>query len=535
MNIKTKLYLALSCLFAGMIVQSSFMAYQSHRINETSISIGMKIEPILFKNYELKIAVLQVQQWLSDISATRGLDGLNDGIDVAEENYNLASSLLSELEILDSQNSRIYQDMKPVLDDYFQTGKAMAKAYIEGGPALGNKLMAGFDGTAEAISNKVEAVMLLAKKRSDEAVKRQITYTEKIQNAVYVIGIIFVLILVGIFIMFNKILLHPLDKMKLLAQDLSHGDGDLRKKLDASRKDELGVTSGYINNFVDKINETVHAVHDTSRALGDSANTLKDAATETHENMAAQLRETEQAATAISEMTVAAKEVAQLTNTAANETDSISALAAASSAGSEASATQMTELVQHMDTAQQVVSRLGEDSTSIETMLEMISGISEQTNLLALNAAIEAARAGEQGRGFAVVADEVRSLAGRSHKSTEDIREIVVVLQRNVQEAIKVIKTGGDFANQSLDTVHDVKTSLDEILLSVDKINQMNIQIATATEEQSHVAAEVEQSIFNISEVSNTNIRSIETVNATESKLSRKVDELDSLLSKFQY
>lgn len=535
MNIKTKLYLALSCILAGMVIQSSFMAFQAQRINETSMSIGKKIEPILFKNYELKIAVLQVQQWLSDISATRGLDGLNDGIDVAEENYNLANNLLSELTVLDSQNSNFYQDMKPVLEDYFQTGKAMAKAYIEGGPASGNQLMEGFDSAAEAISNEVERVMLFAKERSDEAIQQQIAYTTKILNAVYVIGALFVLILVCIFIIFNKVLLNPLDKMKLLAQDLSYGDGDLRKKLDASRKDELGVTSSYINSFVDKINETIHAVHDTSRALGDSAITLKDTATTTHKNMVEQLRETELVATAISEMTVASKEVAQLTITAANETDSISALAATSSAHSEASATQMTVLVQQMDAAQQVVSRLGEDSTNIETMLEMISGISEQTNLLALNAAIEAARAGEQGRGFAVVADEVRSLAGRSHKSTEDIREIVVVLQRNVQEAIKVIKTGGDFANQSLGSVHDVKTSLEEILLSADRINQMNTQIATATEEQSHVAEEVEQSIINISEVSNANIQSIESVNATENKLRRKVDELDSLLSKFQY
>jgi len=535
MMIRKKMYLALFFLMTVLFIQSAYMIYQSSRIHDASIKIADTIEPILFKNYELKIAVIQVQQWVTDISATRALDGLNDGIEVAGENYEIAVNLLQELSILDTDNSDFYQQMLPTLENYFKTGKSMANAYIEQGPAGGNKIMPAFDDAAAAITEQVEQVMSMSRERSTQNLSEQTVNAEAIERSVYAFSILFLIILSAFYLLTSKGLLKPLDAMMKMANDLAHGEGDLTKRLNESKKDEIGITSHHINSFITKTQAVIKTVSVTIKDLSDTSDLLQNSAQKTKHDMAVQLKETEQTASAMNELTVSSKEVAQYTVDASNETAVVNEHIVSGMSICNSATVQMADLSEKMTSAQQVVKRLGDDSANIGAMLEVIVAISQQTNLLALNAAIEAARAGEKGRGFAVVADEVRSLAGRSQESTQDIQNIVNRLRENVEQVVEVFAVSRDNANQSHNKVEALTDSLSIIAENVKNISQMNEQIATAAAEQNQVVSEVERSIVNISGVSNSNSINIESVSSTGETLKNNVLQLNKLVSQFKY
>lgn len=535
MTIRKKMYLALLSLVAVLFIQSAFMIYQSSRIHKASINIGETIEPILFKNYELKIAVIQVQQWLTDISATRAQDGLNDGIEVAEENYNIAVELLSELAVLDHSNAEFYQKMLVTLKNYFETGKRMANAYIEQGPAGGNKIMPEFDDAAAAITEQVENVMEISKLNSQANLNKQTSDSALIQTSIYLLSAIFLFVLALLYVMTSRGLLKPLDVMTNMADDLAHGEGDLTKRLNESKQDELGLTAHHINSFIKKTQALIKAVSETMKDLNETSDSLQRSAQTTQSAMATQVRETDQTATSINQLTATSSEVSQFTVDASNETEVVNEHITNGMNICTSTTVQMAELAEKMSSAESVVKRLGDDSANIGAMLEAISAISDQTNLLALNAAIEAARAGESGRGFAVVADEVRSLAGRSQESAQNIQTIVNRLRENVEEVISVFTVSRDNATDSHSKVEALTASFGIISENMKNINEMNAQIATATTQQNQVMAEVQESIVNISNVSHSNEDNIKLVHTTGQTLKTNVVELNKLLDQFKY
>ncbi len=535
MTIRKKMYVALFCLMTVLFIQSAFMIYQSNRIHKASILIGETIEPILFKNYELKIAVIQVQQWLTDISATRAQDGLNDGIEVAEENYQIAVKLLSELTLLDDNNAQFYQKMLPTLNNYFATGKRMANAYIEEGPNGGNKIMPEFDNAAAAITDQVESIMKIAELNSQENLNKQTSDSALIQTSIYLLSGIFLLVLILLYIMTSRGLLKPLDVMTNMADDLANGEGDLTKRLNESKNDELGITAHHINSFIKKTQTVIEAVSETMKDLSNTSDSLQSSAQKTQSAMEMQAKETDQTAAAINQLTATSAEVSQFTIDASNETEAVNEHIITGMDICTSTTAQMAELANKMSSAEDVVKRLGDDSANIGAMLDAISGISEQTNLLALNAAIEAARAGESGRGFAVVADEVRSLAGRSQESAQNIQTIVNRLRENVEEVINVFTVSRDNATNSHSKVEALTLSFGVIAENMKNINQMNAQIATATAEQNQVMSEIEESIVNISSVSHSNKGNIMVVHTTGQTLKTNVNELNKLLEQFKY
>ncbi len=534
MSIRKKIYIVLALLLIALVAQSSFMLYQTGRIHEASVKIGNTYEPIVIKAHELKISVIQIQQWLTDISATRGLDGLNDGLDVAKEHFDIGKKLVAELASLDSDNTTAYQQVGPILEAYFATGNTMAQAYIDQGPAGGNKIMSDFDARAAAINEQIDTIMVSVKARSVENLELQEKSAVTLKNTVVLLAALFFATLVIMAIAVFRVLLVPVEAMSDMAKDLAQGEGDLTKRLDESRKDELGITAGWINRFVEKTQHSMQTISQVTGELERAANELSNSAEQAHEGMTSQMGETDQAATAMNEMLSAAHEVAENANNTAAKTEVVSSQSQEGRNISEAAVSQITSLVTEMDKAHGAIERLGEDSASIGTVLDVIKSISEQTNLLALNAAIEAARAGEQGRGFAVVADEVRTLAGRSQKSTEEIQEIVDRLQASMAEATELIKSGSDQAHKSGESVDQVKHALEAIDESINSINQLNTQIATASEEQSHISTDIGKNITNISEVARLNSDSVNAVHQTSEHLKSNVSRLNELIGEFK-
>ena len=296
----------------------------------------------------------------------------------------------------------------------------------------------------------------------------------------------------------------PLLKVASLLDAIVEGDGDLTQRLPAGRGDELGRLANGFNRFLDKLQPIIRNIQSASLDTRNSADTSLGIAREVSAGMQRQYREVELAATALHEMSASAQEVARNSHRAA---DAASAAENASRSGQAVFATavhNIENLDQRLDATLKQVRALAENSAQIGQVLDVICAIAQQTNLLALNAAIEAARAGEQGRGFAVVADEVRHLASNTQSSVEQVRLVIESLQQLSQDVVHSTQLSREQAGSSVLQVQQTRTALENISQAVDVIEQMNQQIASAALEQSTVVDDISHRVSDIRGISET-------------------------------
>jgi methyl-accepting chemotaxis protein len=293
-------------------------------------------------------------------------------------------------------------------------------------------------------------------------------------------------------------LLRPLRQMKANLDDIAAGEGDLTRRLTVTSQDELGELAGSFNRFVDKIHGLVRQIAEMTGQLTGLVGEVTHQAQRSEQAMERQRHETDQVATAINQMSAAAQEVAksaQGASVAAQQTDEEGQAAKRVVDGSIQQIHALVSDIRHSGTS---LDSLQNDVTSIVGVLGVIRSIAEQTNLLALNAAIEAARAGEAGRGFAVVADEVRALASRTQQSTQEIQGMIDRLQQGTQGAVAAMRRSSEAGDGTSARANEAGASLDTIGQLIGTINSMNAQIASAAEEQTAVAEEINRSVQQI-------------------------------------
>ncbi len=350
-----------------------------------------------------------------------------------------------------------------------------------------------------------------------------------------IISCIMLLVTIALTAWIGNRISHPLEEVVDALNDIASGEGDLTRRLKSNGDDEVGRLSRAFNQFVGQIQDVVSQVGGTSQHVFELADRLKTASGQFIDQMQGHRRETEQVVTAVTEMSSTAQEVASSAANAATATSAASH-EAADAQGVVATATRsINDLVGEVDQASQVIGQLEQETSKIGSVVEVIRGIAEQTNLLALNAAIEAARAGEQGRGFAVVADEVRSLAGRTQQSTLEINSMLQRLQAGVAQAVQVMDTSQERSQQTVQETSKIAHSLDGVATAVDTINEMNLQIATAAEEQNAVSEEINRNLVAIQHIVEQLALAAEDSERSTRDLADTGHQLNDLVSRFRY
>lgn len=347
------------------------------------------------------------------------------------------------------------------------------------------------------------------------------------------IGIVIAVVLLTIVLaaLLIKSITAPISDALSVAERIA--GSNLSKEVHVSGTDEAGRLLKALAQMQQNLRHTIVQISDSSTQLASAAEEMTAVTEASSRGMVAQNDEVNQAATAVTEMSAAVDEVARNAESASEESKRTQGFTETGLERVSQTLKSIQRLSGNVEQTSEQIQGLSDRAQNISKVVEVIRGIAEQTNLLALNAAIEAARAGEQGRGFAVVADEVRALAHRTQMSTQEIEQMIAAIQTDSEHAVQAMSTSRDLANQSLDIAQEASSSLDQIASAITHINERNLQIATASEEQSHVAREVDQNLLRIRDLASQSAAGASQTASACGEMSQLAINLNQLVTRF--
>jgi len=445
----------------------------------------------------------KVKQDLVFAATTGEPSMIDDAQKLADEMKKNVALLEKNLDTTDQVKQGEIVAIKKSLSSYLDTVIPLTRAMIAGTADMG-QAQTSMKKSKESLQQlEKELTQTRDESRSDfiNAVKEVNARSDKVLVAGLVMGVIVMVLLIGIAFWVARMVTADIKDVAKSLEDIASGEADLTIQLKSKGKDEVGELVRWFNTFVQRLRGIIGEVVNSTSHLAAAAEEMSNIVMQAKEGAGHQQQETEQLASATNEMTATIESMAQYASEAAQAAQQADQESVGGKNVVAGTIETIDALVSEVEATSSAIHKLEQESTNIGKVLDVIRDIADQTNLLALNAAIEAARAGEQGRGFAVVADEVRVLAQRSSQSTSEIREIIERLQSEARDAVQVMQSGREKAKESASQAGQAGNALEVITSKVSGINKMNTEIALTAAQQSSVAEEINRNITNINNI----------------------------------
>ncbi len=487
---------------------------------------------------DMEINVTQVQQYLSDISATRALDGLSDGFKEAEIHYKEFIADLAKFEQLfaGKNNQKGVESCKQIrasFEAFYANGVKMAQAYVDGGPSGGNRLMADFDRASLELQNALKPFIKSQLAEMDAAVK----IAEDDAGTARITGLILGLLIIIASVLAARMtvlsITRPLGRMQASISEVEE-KSDFTIQIQADSNDEVGQATQAFNRLMGKVNEIIAHVRASVEGIAIASQELNQSTVMVTQGSLQQSEATIEAAASARALSVSMSGISQRTDESEKLSEQGQVETQQAIAITRESMSNMGQTAETIKESAVNVSMLSESSEKISGIITAIKEIADQTNLLALNAAIEAARAGEQGRGFAVVADEVRKLSERTSNSTVEISKLISTIQSQIEQTVKTMQAADEQVTHSVEMARQATDALEKIGLGGEQINGRMKEIVNSIRECDTAVHSIADQLQRVAQMTEGNSMAASTSESTAKNLDGLAANLHQIIARYK-
>ena len=532
LSIKTKILSLAGVAVIGFIVS----ILVNTNMNTANSERLQTIQKTFFPVVEISKANLVRLSRLEELFSTAVSTGEMDFVNAAEKVRKEVTDALAKLETIWPERAGEVQLTRDAFNAYFTAAKKLSAGMIDG--TLEPSAMSS---SINTMNKALVAARKLMQQYSEDGLQAfndtVAKSNEAAQNALsigLVVTLVTLVLLAFVAWSTSNSINTAVNSLLMSLKDIASGEGDLTQRISKSSNDEIGEVVDWFNQFIDKLHSSIGEVVATTRPLSGVSNDLGSLTSETSQITEQQNRATEEVSFVVDEMVASVKDVSTNASSAAQAAREADQAAKEGRTIVNDTVKSINALAGEVERASEVIRKLEADTANVGSILDVIKGIAEQTNLLALNAAIEAARAGEQGRGFAVVADEVRTLASRTQDSTQEIQAVIEELQSAARSAVDVMSSSKDRAKTSVSQAAKTDESLQAITSKVESITAMNSQIASATDRQEQAAHSIKDNVMGIKDTSATAMASMQKVAAASRSLTEIAHTLQRITGQFK-